>query len=102
MIIYDWRLNFEDFYAMKSSNTVSTSPLEGNFSWPKNVSIYLKKCSVVDKRIEDDSGYGWGYYPKSVIGMVYLGLWHINHCWSFNAKSFSYVYIKYMILKRIL
>ena len=29
---------------------------------------------------------------------VYFGLvlWHINHCWLFNAKSFLYMYIKYI------
>ena len=28
-----------------------------------------------------------------------LVLWHINHCRLFNAKSFLYIYIKYMICK---
>ena len=28
-----------------------------------------------------------------------LVLWHINHCSLFNAKSFLYIYIKYMISK---
>ena len=31
-----------------------------------------------------------------------LVLWHINHCRLFNAKSFLYTYIKYMISKQIL
>ena len=31
-----------------------------------------------------------------------LVLWHINHCWSFNAKSCFYIGIKYMICKHIL
>ena len=26
-----------------------------------------------------------------------LELWHINHCRLFNAKSFLYIYIEYMI-----
>ena len=36
--------------------------------------------------------------------MIWLGwvLWHINHCRLFNAKSFLYIYIKYMIYKHIL
>ena len=31
-----------------------------------------------------------------------LVLWHIDHCRSFKAKSFLYMYIKYMISKHIL
>ena len=29
--------------------------------------------------------------------MIWFGLvlWHINHCWLFNAKSSLYIYIKY-------
>ena len=36
--------------------------------------------------------------------MVWLGwvLRHINHCRLFNAKSYSYIYIKYMVCKHIL
>ena len=29
----------------------------------------------------------------------HLFLWHINHCWLFNAKSYFYIYIEYMIYK---
>ena len=31
--------------------------------------------------------------------MVWFGLvlWHINRCWLFNAKSFLYIYIKYIL-----
>ena len=31
------------------------------------------------------------------IYMIWIGwfLWHINHCWLFNAKSPSYIYIRY-------
>ena len=30
--------------------------------------------------------------------MIWFGwaLWHINHCWLFHAKSFLYIYIKYI------
>ena len=30
--------------------------------------------------------------------MIWFGwvLWHINRCWLFNAKSFLYIYIKYI------
>ena len=31
-----------------------------------------------------------------------LVLWHINHCRSFNAKSFLYIYIKYTRFLNIL
>ena len=31
-----------------------------------------------------------------------LVLWHINHCKLFDAKSFLYIYIKYMISKNVL
>ena len=31
-----------------------------------------------------------------------LVLWHINHYRLFNAKSFLYIYIKYMIFEHIL
>ena len=33
-----------------------------------------------------------------VYGLVWFGLvlWHINHCWLFNAKSSLYIYIKYL------
>ena len=34
--------------------------------------------------------------PFSQINMVGLGLWHINHCRLFNAKSSLYIYIKYI------
>ena len=32
------------------------------------------------------------------IDMIWFGwvLWHINHCWLFNAKSSLYIYIKYI------
>ena len=31
--------------------------------------------------------------------MIWLGwvLWHINHCWLFNAKSSLYIYIRYIL-----
>ena len=32
------------------------------------------------------------------IGFV---LWYFSNCWSFNAKSFLYVYIQYIISKHI-
>ena len=35
---------------------------------------------------------------RKIPGLV---LWHINHCWLFNANSCFYVYIKYMICKHI-
>ena len=40
----------------------------------------------------------------SGFGLVWFGLvlWYINHCRSFNAKSFLYIYIKYMISKHSL
>ena len=28
-----------------------------------------------------------------------LVVWHINHCWLFNARSSLYIYIKYMSCK---
>ena len=36
--------------------------------------------------------------------LLWLGsfLWHIYYCWLFNAKSFLYICIKYMISKHIL
>ena len=35
--------------------------------------------------------------------MIWFGrvLWHINHCWLFNAKSFLDIYIKHIISKHI-
>ena len=32
----------------------------------------------------------------------HLVLWHINYCWLFNANSFLYIYLKYMICKYIM
>ena len=33
-----------------------------------------------------------------ILRRIWLGwvLWHINHCWLFNAKSYLYIYIKYI------
>ena len=48
----------------------------------------------------------WDGIVKSIqeTWLVWFGLvlWHINHCWLFNAKSCFYIYIKYMICKHIL
>ena len=43
--------------------------------------------SVLPARYDDDEIY-----------MIWFGwvLWHINHCWLFNAKSSLYIYIKYI------
>ena len=38
----------------------------------------------------------------NISDLVWLVSWHINHCRLFNAKSCLYIYIKYMISKRIL
>ena len=35
-------------------------------------------------------------YILSIYDLVWLGLWYISHCRLFNAKSFSYIYIKYI------
>ena len=35
-------------------------------------------------------------YILNIYDLVWLGLWHINHCWLFNAKSSLYIYIKYI------
>ena len=37
-------------------------------------------------------------YILSIYDLVWFGwvLWHINYCWLFNAKSFLYIYIKYI------
>ena len=35
-------------------------------------------------------------YPTRAEGLVNMVLWHINHCWLFNAKSCFYIYIKYI------
>ena len=32
----------------------------------------------------------------NIYDLVWLGLWHINHCRLFNANSFLYIYIKYI------
>ena len=47
---------------------------------------------------------------KHILSLIFFGggggfgliLWHINHCRLFNAKSFLYIYIKYMISRHIL
>ena len=35
-------------------------------------------------------------YILNIYDLVWLGLWHINHCRVFNAKSSLYIYIKYI------
>ena len=35
-------------------------------------------------------------YILNIYDLVWLGLWHINHCGLFNAKSSLYIYIKYI------
>ena len=39
---------------------------------------------------------GWQVCLTSqfIIVVIALVLWHINHCWLFNAKSSLYIYIK--------
>ena len=41
-------------------------------------------------------------YSTSQLGKLGWVLWYINHCRLFNAKSFSYIYIKYRNSKHIL
>ena len=38
-------------------------------------------------------------YISNIYDLVCLGLWHINYCRLFNAKSDLYIYIKYMLNK---
>ena len=35
-------------------------------------------------------------YISNIYDLVGLVLWHVNHCWGFNAESSLYVYIKYI------
>ena len=35
-------------------------------------------------------------YMLNISDLVWLGLWHINHCRLYNAKSSLYIYIKYI------
>ena len=35
-------------------------------------------------------------YILNIYDLVWLVLWHINHCWLFNAKSSLDIYIKYI------
>ena len=35
-------------------------------------------------------------YILNIYDLVWLGLWHMNHCRLFNAKSSLYIYIKYI------
>ena len=35
-------------------------------------------------------------YILNIQDLVWLGLWHINHCGLFNAKSSLYIYIEYI------
>ena len=35
-------------------------------------------------------------YILNIYDLVWLGLWHINHCRLFDAKSSLYIYIKYI------
>ena len=35
-------------------------------------------------------------YILDIYDLVWLGMWHINHCKLFNAKSSLYIYIKYI------
>ena len=39
-------------------------------------------------------------YILNIYDLVWLGwvLWHINHCRLFNAKSSSYIYIKFLLI----
>ena len=43
----------------------------------------------------------WSFLMKRIIitpsdGLGWLDLWHIEHCWLSNAKSYFYIYIKYI------
>ena len=35
-------------------------------------------------------------YILNIYDLIWLVLWHINHGWLFNAKSFLYIYSKYI------
>ena len=35
-------------------------------------------------------------YILNIYDLVSLVLWHTKHCWLFNAKSYLYIYIKYI------
>ena len=36
-------------------------------------------------------------YIFDIYDLVGLGLWHINYCWLFNAKSYLYIYVVHSI-----
>ena len=40
----------------------------------------------------------FGFKSSDLILIIWFGwfLWHINHCWLFNAKSSLYLYIRYI------
>ena len=56
---------------------------------------------IIDVEKQQVTNLTWVNWSREELwfGLV---LWHINHYRSFNAKSFLYIYIKYMIFKHIL
>ena len=95
---------------MWQSVTVSNSPLTHKkhqpfwIKWEKY--IFIKKCvRFVHWSHHYVSAYICMYMNLNTsitISLGGLGLWHINLYRLFNAKSYFYVYIKYMICKHIL
>ena len=67
--------------------------------WRQNPFITLKKKTKQKKKKLIRNFQVSSPHPTKWFGWI---LWHINHFRLFNAKSYLYLYIKYMICKQIL
>ena len=89
LIIYDlvwlvlWRINYCRLFNAKSSLYIYIK-----YIWFGLVGFY--GISTIVGYLIPNPLYT---YILNIYGLVWLVLWHINHCRLFNAKSFSYIYI---------
>ena len=85
---WNMQLNYLVFTLLK----ISLKTLDCLSQWNES-SCFSNKWKYRELNLDQSYKYirGWRW-------LVWFGLilWHINHCWLFNAKSSLYIYIKYI------
>ena len=81
-----WHINYWRLFNAKSSLSIYTK-----YIWFGLVGFY--GISTIVGYLMTNPLYT---YILNIYDLISLVLWHINHCWLFNAKSFLYIYIEYI------
>ena len=83
--------DFYDIYKKKKRNQIHSSELT-TCKWILSSNEILMTCSVNLRGL-----FNAKFILVKEVWLVWFcwGLWHINHCWLFNAKSCLWIYIKY-------